>query len=83
MTRTRYDAVLMDCNMPIMDGYEATRSIRKLEGSERHTPIIAMTADAMVGDRDRSLEAGMDDYLTKPVSLADLAAALGRCTRRR
>jgi CheY-like chemotaxis protein len=79
MTRTRYDAILMDCNMPIMDGYEATRSIRTLEGSERHTPIVAMTADAMVGDRDRSLAAGMDDYLPKPVRLADLAAVLERC----
>ncbi len=77
---TQYDAVLMDCNMPIMNGYEATRSIRTLEGSERHTPIIAMTADAMAGDRERSLDAGMDDYLTKPVLLADLTVAIERWT---
>ncbi len=80
MATTQYAAVLMDCNMPVMDGYEATRSIRTLEGTQRHTPIIAMTADAMVGDRKRSLDAGMDDYLTKPVTLADLTAALDRWT---
>jgi PAS domain S-box-containing protein len=75
--RSPYDAVLMDGQMPGMDGFEATRLIREREGDERHTPIIAMTASAMKGDRESFLEAGMDDYVSKPVTPESLEEVLG------
>jgi signal transduction histidine kinase/DNA-binding response OmpR family regulator len=74
----RYDAVLMDCQMPEMDGYDATRKIRMNEPAGRRVPIIAMTAAALPRDRDRCLAAGMDDYISKPVRLHIVAAVLER-----
>jgi signal transduction histidine kinase/DNA-binding response OmpR family regulator len=76
-----FDLVLMDCQMPDMDGFTATREIRKREaGSEipQHIPVIALTANAMSGDRDRCMDVGMDDYLSKPLSLSELAEVLSK-----
>jgi len=78
-SRTDYALIIMDCQMPLMDGYQATRAIRQLEERlGRHTPIVATTAGAIRGEREKCLAAGMDDYLSKPVRLADLHRTLAR-----
>lgn len=73
-----YDAVLMDCHMPVLDGYDATAELRRREGDGRRTPVIAMTAGVGAADRDRCLAAGMDDFVPKPVHPDELQAVLRR-----
>jgi two-component system sensor histidine kinase/response regulator len=76
--RGGFDVILMDCQMPEMDGFEATRAIRAAERGGRRTPIVAVTANAMEGDRERCLAIGMDDYVSKPMTKSGLAAAFER-----
>ena len=74
--RPRFDIILMDIQMPVMDGLKTTAMIRAQEGDERRTPIVAITAHAMKGDREKFLEEGMDGYLSKPVRREDIRSAL-------
>jgi CheY-like chemotaxis protein len=76
--RLRYDLILMDCQMPEMDGFAATAVIRERQRDGGRVPIVALTANALAGDRERCLAAGMDDYLAKPVTAADIAAICRR-----
>jgi two-component system, sensor histidine kinase and response regulator len=76
-----YDVIFMDCQMPEMDGFEATSQIRSMDGPTRRRVIIAMTANALQGDREKCLAAGMDDYIPKPIHQADIVAALSRAAQ--
>jgi two-component system sensor histidine kinase/response regulator len=79
---TDFDLILMDLQMPVMDGLAATEAIRQREGdSGKHVPIVAMTANALAGDRERCLEAGMDGYVSKPIRVNELLAAITECVK--
>ncbi len=78
--RRTYDVVLMDCHMPVMDGFAATERIREVERGRTRTPVVALTASALAADRERCLAAGMDDYVAKPIDPDALAAVLERWT---
>ncbi|KAA6186042.1 transporter substrate-binding domain-containing protein [Thiohalocapsa marina] len=80
LDKESFDGVLMDCQMPVMDGYEATRALRR-QARFRHLPILAMTANAMVGDREKVLEAGMNDHIAKPVNVNELFRTMARWIR--
>lgn len=76
LAESNYDMIFMDCQMPEMDGYEATKQIRLLDSPKKETPIIAMTANAMEGDRDICIDAGMNDYISKPIRLKELESKI-------
>jgi len=78
VTARRFDAILMDCQMPRLDGYDTTRRLREIEGEQLRTIVIAVTAHGLLGERRRCLAAGMDDYLAKPFRAAQLNAVLRR-----
>jgi len=80
LARERFDAVLMDCQMPVLDGYAATRELRG-RPEWRDLPVIAMTANAMVGDREKVLAAGMNDHIAKPINVAEMFTTLARWVR--
>ncbi len=80
LSKADYDLILMDVQMPEMDGFETTKKIRREEGEKKHVPIIAMTAYAMKGDREKCLEAGMDDYISKPIDLQKLLKVIEKWT---
>src|SRR5439155_7511588 len=80
LAREHFDAVLMDCQMPVMDGYAATRALRQ-QPAMRALPVIAMTANAMVGDREAALAAGMNDHIAKPIVVDEMFATLARWVR--
>ena len=82
LSRQDFDLILMDCQMPVLDGYATTQRIRQTENSRRHTPIVAVTANAMEHDRAAALAAGMDDFLTKPYSQSALCAVIRRLVPR-
>jgi signal transduction histidine kinase/ActR/RegA family two-component response regulator len=82
LSRQHFDLILMDCQMPVLDGYATTRRIRQAEGHGRRIPIVAVTANAMEHDRSAALACGMDDFLTKPYSQAALRSVLNRLVRR-
>ncbi|MBI4396006.1 MAG: response regulator [Elusimicrobia bacterium] len=81
LQKKSYDLIFMDCQMPAMDGYKTTEEIRKKERDRQHTPVIAMTAHAMQGDKEKCFSSGMDDYIAKPVHLEDLAHAINTWAR--
>lgn len=74
----KYDLILMDCQIPGLDGYEATKLIRKIEGNSSHIPIVAMTANALAKDEEKCYEAGMDDYISKPVNIESMMKIIGK-----
>jgi CheY-like chemotaxis protein len=80
LQRERFDGVLMDCQMPVLDGYEATRQLRR-QPQWQDLPVIAMTANALVGDREKALAAGMNDHIVKPIVVDEMYGTLARWVR--